>query len=211
MTGCFISLDGVDGSGKSTQVRLLCQWLESMGKEVVSLRDPGGTELGEALRGILLHRKEIPLAMTSEMLLYMASRAQMVHEVILPALQRGTHVISDRYLLANVVYQGHAGGLSSDAIWTVGAIATAGLMPNLTVVLDLDPKLAYGRMQGELDRLESRGLAYMERVRAGFLNECNRLGEKAMVIDSGQPIELIHEQIVEAILSMKILEQSSNQ
>jgi dTMP kinase len=196
MPGIFISLDGVDGCGKSTQISKLTSWLENAGKSVLTVRDPGATKLGEALREILLHKTEVPLANTAEMLLYMASRAQLVQERILPALEQGMVVVSDRYLLANVVYQGSAGGVATESIWQVGQIATAGRMPDLTVVLDIDPKVSFQRMQGEHDRLESRGLEYMNRVRNGFLTEIRHLGDRAVVVPADQSIDQIHEAIV---------------
>ncbi len=199
MRGMFVSLDGVDGAGKSTQVKLLIEWLQNRGREVVSIRDPGGTKLGEALREILLHRQEIPLAMTAEMLLYMASRAQLVSEIIRPALQDNKVVVADRYLLANVVYQGHAGGLPTESIWAVGSIATAGLTPNLTCVLDLPVEVAMQRLTGGLDRLESRGREYMEKVRRGFLLEASALADSAIVVDATLDVDSIHTQIVASI------------
>ncbi|MFO0941773.1 MAG: dTMP kinase [Pirellulales bacterium] len=203
MTSFFVSLDGIDGCGKSTQIALLKQWLENQGHSVLLVRDPGGTKLGESLREILLHRKEIPLASTAEMLLYMASRAQLVRECIEPALAEGRVVISDRYLLANVVYQSCA-GVPAESIWQVGSIATGGREPDLTFVLDLDPAIAYGRMEGEHDRLESRGLDYMRAVRDGFLNQSKQLGNKVKVIDANQSIEAIQDQIA-AELSVRLL------
>lgn len=199
MSGTFISLDGVDGAGKSTQVRLLVEWFTAQGREVLALRDPGGTALGEALREILLHRQEIPLAMTAEMLLYMASRAQLVAEVIRPALAAGRVVIADRYLLANVVYQGCAGGENIDHIWQVGQVATGGLIPDLTLVLDLPVEIALSRITGGLDRLESRGTEYMRKVREGFLEQSQRLGSRVAIIDADRPITEIHQQILAAL------------
>ena len=201
MAGLFISLDGVDGGGKSTQIGLLCDWFEARGEPTLVVRDPGGTQLGEALRDILLHRQEIPLSMTAEMLLYMASRAQLVADVIQPALAANKTVISDRFLLANVVYQGAAGGLDVDAIWQVGKVATGGLTPDLTIVLDVDAQLAMSRLQGGLDRLESRGLEYMHKVRAGFQMQSRRLGAAAVVVDAAQSIDNIHQLIVAAVES----------
>jgi len=198
MSGTVISLDGVDGGGKSTQIRLLRSWLDAQGYETIELRDPGGTQLGEALREILLHRQEIPLSMTAEMLLYMASRAQLVSEVIRPALAAGRIVIADRFLLANVVYQGSAGGLPVEQIWQVGQVATGGLLPDLTIVLDLAPEQALGRLQAAPDRLESRGLEYMRAVREGFISECQRL-PAAVIVDAAQSIEQIHQEIVAAV------------
>src|ERR1700726_2574713 len=112
----FLSLDGLDGTGKSTQCRLLCDWLRQQGREVTACVDPGGTALGERLREILLHHRGT-MEPAAEALMFMASRAQLVAEVIRPALAQGQIVVSDRYLLANVVYQGHAGGLDVDLLW----------------------------------------------------------------------------------------------
>ena len=195
MSGVFISLDGVDGGGKSTQVRLLTEYLQSLGHEVLTFRDPGGTKLGEALREILLHRQEIPLTGTAEMLLYMASRAELVAECIRPALESGKTVITDRFLLANVVYQGCAGGLDPNQIWQVGEIATGGLQPDLTIVLDIAVEQALGRIERGFDRLESRGTEYMEKVRRGFLDQVSHLGPRAVVVDANAAIEAVHGRI----------------
>jgi dTMP kinase len=178
---------------------MLCQWLTAHGKTCRTFRDPGSTPLGESLREILLHREEIPLAPTAEMLLYMASRAQLVHEQLRPALAECDYVISDRYLLANVVYQGAAGGLDPDAIWKVGHIATGGLEPDLTIVLDLPVEVAAARIERSLDRLESRGEEYYQRVRLGFLEHLPQAGRRSAVIDASQSIDAIHAQIVAAV------------
>src|SRR5437879_5321543 len=122
----FLSLDGIDGTGKSTQCRLLAEWLRAQGRTVTSCVDPGGTAVGGLLREIVLHHKE-EIQLPCEALLFMASRAQLVGAVIRPALQRGHVVVCDRYLLANVVYQGHAGGLPVEQLWQVGHFATGGL------------------------------------------------------------------------------------
>lgn len=198
MSGVFISLDGVDGGGKSTQVAMLCDWYTANGRSPISIRDPGGTKLGEALREILLHKQEIPLSMTSEMLLYMASRAQLVEEVIRPQLAAGNVVIADRYLLANIVYQGHAGGLDVQRLREVGRVATGGLQPDLTILLDLDIPTAVQRVGMEKDRLENRGAEYMQQVRDGFLAEIPHLSATA-TIDATATVEQIHAQIVAVI------------
>ena len=199
MKGIFVSLDGVDGAGKTTQIKLLINWYEQRGRQVLSLRDPGGTKLGESLREILLHRQEIPLAMKSEMLLYMASRAQLVAEVIQPNLLSGHVVISDRYLLANVVYQGCAGGENVEQIWQVGHIATGGLLPHLTCILDLPVEISMARLTGGLDRLESRGLEYMHRVRQGFLDQASHMGSAVEIVDAQLEPQQIHHRIVAAL------------
>lgn len=202
--GTFISFDGVDGAGKSTQISLLCERFAEQGIEPKLVRDPGGTALGEALRDILLHRKEIPLCMTSEMLIYMASRAQLVREHIQPHLEAGGVVVSDRYLIANIVYQGHAGGLPVEHIRQVGKIATNGLLPAHTFILDLPADVAAERLSGERDRLESRGLAFMENVRQGFLQEAKKL-PGAVVIDASASIEDMHREISATLQAAKTL------
>ena len=192
----FISLDGIDGAGKSTQIDLLRQYLESKGATVACFRDPGSTKLGEAVREILLHREDIPLACTSEMLLYMAARAQLVAEQLRPALQSGSTVICDRFLLANVVYQGVAGGLDVDDLWLVGKCATGGLAPDVTIVLDIDPEVAVKRLQRGPDRLEKRGIEYFRMVRKGFLDQISNAGGQSTVVNAEQDIHQIHQQIV---------------
>lgn len=199
MSGIFLSIDGIDGCGKSTQMELLQAWLEDLGHEVIRVREPGGTKLGETLRDILLHREEIPLVPTSEMLMYMASRAQLVEQVIRPALGSGKTVLSDRYLLANVVYQGYGGGLAPEAIWKVGEVATGGLKPDHTFILDIEAGVAAERLGGERDRLESRGLDYMSRVREGYAAEAPRFGDQLTQIDATASIESIHETIRQKI------------
>ena len=188
----FFSFDGVDGTGKSTQIRLLADALRQRGRDVVTCRDPGSTALGERLREILLHHHATPIHRRSEMMLYMASRAQLVEEVIRPAIDAGQVVISDRYLLANVVYQAHGGGLSPEEVWRVGEVTVAGVMPRLVLLLDMPAELAASRIQREHDRMEAQGLEYLERVRQGFLTEAARLGPNVAVIDADRPIEAIH-------------------
>lgn len=168
--GRFLVLDGPDGGGKTTQVARLVAWLRDQGVDAVACRDPGGTALGNRLRSLLLDHAEshVPIAVQTEMLMYMASRAQLVEEVIRPALAAGKIVVSDRFLLANVVYQGYAGGLDPDGVWRVGMIATAGLLPDLTLVLDIDPQVATKRVGAPRDRMEARPVEYHARVRDGF-------------------------------------------
>ena len=179
----FLSLDGIDGVGKSTQLKLLVEKLQHLGREVITCREPGSTQLGESIRKILLNDWETPIDVVSEMLLYMASRAQLVQEVIRPALERGQTVIADRYLLASVVYQGCGGRLDTDSIWDVGRVATGGLLPDLTLVLDLPLDEAASRL-GEPDRIESRGDAYREALRKEFLAEAESRPEQIRVVDA---------------------------
>lgn len=191
----FFSIDGGDGTGKSTQVELLAAWLRAEGRDVVTCRDPGSTGLGEALRELVLARRDLAIDRRAEMLLYMAARAQMVEEVIRPALAAGKTVVSDRYLLANVVYQGHAGGLDPATLWEVGRVAVGGVMPDLTVVLDLPAPEAARRLTGDLDRMEQQGEAFHARVREGFLAEAARQPGRITVVDASGPIEAVQAEI----------------
>jgi dTMP kinase len=191
----FFSLDGGDGTGKSTQAALFCQWLRQRGRDVVACRDPGSTPLGEAVRELVLHRNNLAIHRRSEMLLYMAARAQLVEEVIRPALESGKTVVSDRYLLSNIVYQGYAGGLDVDTLWQVGRVATAGLMPDLTIVLDMPAEAAAARLTRALDRMEQQGEAFRARVREGFLAEAARRPEQIAVVDAAGPIDKVQAEI----------------
>jgi dTMP kinase len=195
----FFSFDGVDGVGKSTQIRLLADALRQRGRDVVTCRDPGSTALGERLRAILLDHHDTPIHRRSEMLLYMAARAQLVEEVMRPALDGGKDVISDRYLLANVVYQAHAGGLNAGDVWKVGEVTVAGIMPRLVFLLDMPAERAATRIQRAPDRMESQGLDYLERVRQGFLLEAKRLAPSVVVIDADRPIDTIHADVLQAV------------
>lgn len=198
----FLSLDGGDGTGKSTQCRLLAEWLRATGREVVTCRDPGSTPLGEAVRDLLLDRHELSIHRRSEMLLYMAARAQMVEEVVRPALAAGKTVLADRYLLANVVYQGYGGGLDVDTLWEVGRVATENVMPRLTVVLDASAEVATARLTGKPDRMERQGSAFHARVREGFLAEAKKHPAEIVVVDASVGIDEVHIAIREAVAAV---------
>lgn len=201
----FFSFDGIDGGGKSTQVKLFCQWLSDLGRDPIVCRDPGTTAAGEEIRKLLLGADDTtPIAPRSEMLLYMAARAQLVDEIIRPALKAGRTVVSDRYLLANLVYQGHAGGLPVEAVRRVGSIATDGVMPDCTFLLDLDPAIALARMGRQLDRVENRGTAYRERLRVGFLTEAAGSNGKVHVIAANRQVDSIQQEIRE--IATKLLD-----
>lgn len=186
----FIVLDGIDGTGKSTQVGLLAEWLGAHGIPAVRCADPGGTPVGDELRAILLgHRGELDVR--AEALMFMASRAELVARIIRPALQAGTVVISDRFLLANAVYQGHAGGLDPEELGGISRFATGGLEPDLTIVLDLPVEQAALRRGRAADRMEARDLAYHQRVRDGFLAEARVPGRRIEVIDAAPAADAI--------------------
>jgi len=202
----FFALEGVDGAGKTTQMRLFCDWIRSEGHEVVECRDPGSTRVGDEIRKILLDSRDTAIDPTTEMLLYMAARAQLVDEVILPALNQHKVVVSDRYLLSNVVYQGHAGGLDPAAIWRVGQIATKGLLPNLSLVLDISDDDAAARMNRPLDRIEQRGSPFRQAVRRGYLIEASEDPQSVVVINAGQDVTSV--QLAMRVAAEKVLKRS---
>ena len=198
-TGKFLVLDGPDGGGKTTQAARLADWLRGLGREVITCRDPGGTPLGERLRPILLDRHATPISMRAEMFLYMAGRAQLVEEVIQPALDAGRDVVADRFLLANLVYQGAAGGLDLEELGRIGLVATSGLLPTLTLVLDVPLETARERMRGGRDRIEDRPSAYQQAVREGFLraaraaetNSCSYYPAVIKVVDAARDADVV--------------------
>ena len=187
----FLSLDGLDGSGKSTQFRRLVNDLRASGIPTTEAVDPGGTELGVKLRELLLFGRTIAMGTRAEALLFMASRAELVERVIRPALARGGVVVSDRYLLANVVYQGHAGGLPPDELWSVGRFATGGVLPDRSLVFDLPLEVARDRRGGKPDRIEARGGEYHAAVRAGFLAEAAASPAGVRVIDAAPDADTV--------------------
>jgi dTMP kinase len=196
----FLSFDGVDGTGKTTQIDLLADHLRSRGQVVATCRDPGSTPLGERVRKILLDDDpETVVGARSEMFLYMAARAQLVESLIGPALASGQSVISDRFLLANVAYQGYAGGLDVEALWQVGQIATGGLEPDLIFLLDMSPVDAQQRINRPLDRMEQQDRDYQERLRKGFLTEAKRRPEQIVVIDASRSVADVHSEILAVV------------
>jgi dTMP kinase len=191
----FISMDGLDGTGKSTQCRLLADWLREHKVVVTACAEPGGTAIGDELRKLVLFGREHRISIPTEAMLFMASRAQLVDEVIHPSLERQEVVISDRFLLANVVYQGHAGGMRPEDLWQVGAIVTGGLEPDLTFVFDAPLEVTQARRNREADRLEERDREFHQAVRRGFLYEAGRRPEKLRIIDAALDLEAIQRHI----------------
>lgn len=200
-SGRFLVLEGIDGAGKSSQLEPLVTWLRAAGRTVTTCRDPGSTAAGDAIRAILLDRHDLHTSSTAEMLLYMAARAQLVAEVVRPALARGEWVVSDRYLPANIVYQGHAGGLDPEVIRQVGAVATGGLEPDLVVVLDVDLETASRRLARPLDKLENRGDDYRRRLRAGYAAEAARNPGRCAVVDGGGDVAGVQQALRAAVES----------
>jgi len=170
MKGKFITFEGSEGSGKSTQSKLLCAYLKKKGYRVIFLREPGGTKISEKIRQILLDNKNDGMSAESEVLLYMAARAQLVREIILPALKKGKIIICDRFLDSTLAYQGYGLGLDIEAIKYIGRLATLGLKPDLTIFLDLAIEKGLMHRKFKEDRIEKRALSYHSRVRKGYLS-----------------------------------------
>jgi dTMP kinase len=197
----FIALEGLDGSGKSTQCRLLADWLRARGYTVTECADPGGTPVGDRIRDILLDRRQ-QMSVPCEALLFMASRAQLTAQVIRPALAAGRAVVCDRFLLSNVVYQGHAGGLDPEQLWQAGRLATGGVMPDLTLVLDVSVEAATARRTRPADRMESHDVEFHGRVREGFLAEARRHPDRIRVVDASPAPEVVHERVCQEVVRL---------
>ena len=197
MTGLFLTLEGGDGSGKSTQMGALTAWLEHQGRTVVQSREPGGTDLGLELREIVLHRRGF-IAPRAEALLYAADRAHHIATVVRPALERGHVVIQDRYLDSSVAYQGAGRVLEATEVRDLSLWAAEGLLPDLTVLLDLDPAVGRERLtesRTRYDRLEAEEADFHERVRAAYLALAEAEPERFLVLDATRPVEELQQSI----------------
>ena len=193
----FVTFEGIDGSGKSTQADLLHQHLLADGVDVVATREPGGTALGEKLRDLVLHGDHVgPWA---EALMYVAARAQLVDEVIWPALDRGASVICDRYLDSSVAYQGVARGLGLERMLDLNLAAIGGLLPDRTFLLELDPDEVPSRIQRHYDRLEREGDDFRARAAAGYRELAERFRERIVVLDATRPADELAEEVYGAL------------
>ncbi len=191
----FITFEGIDGSGKTTQLQCLRAALENEKLEVVATREPGGTALAEAIRNYLLHSTQA-LEARAELLLFGAARAQHVCEVIEPALARGAWVLCDRFTDSSLAYQGGGLGLDADFIRQMNAFATNGLTPMLTFLLDIEPAAAQVRRTGETqDRIEERGLRFQEQVRAAYLKIADAEPKRVVVLDGARAADEIESEI----------------
>lgn len=209
MTGRFITLEGIDGAGKSTQAQRLTEVLRAAGNTVVSVRDPGTTSLAERVRGILLDRTVTGVDPMAELMLYLASRAQLVAEVVRPALAAGSVVISDRYADSSVAYQGYGRELGVDVVRQSNALATGNLQPDLTLVIDIPVEITKERMNGKTaDRLESEKRSFHERIRNGFLEIARDEPERVVVVDGTRSPDDVHLEIVR-IVSIRFPELTS--
>lgn len=188
--GLFVCFEGGDGAGKSTQVRLLAEKLEAAGRDVLVTRQPGGTELGGAIRALVLHGSHV--SPRAEALLFAADKAHHVDELIRPALAAGQVVVTDRYTDSSIAYQGAGRDLGADEIRHLQRWAVAGVLPDLTVVLDVSPEQGRARRGAQADRLESEADAFHDAVRQGFLDLAAREPERYLVLDAGGAPEQIH-------------------
>jgi dTMP kinase len=204
MNGLFISVEGGDGSGKSTQINLLKTFLEKKGYEVVLTREPGGTVIGEDIRRIILNKAYMEMSDITEALLYAASRAQHVAEVIKPSLAAGKIVICDRFVDSSVVYQGHARGIGISEVEQINSYAINGIMPHITLLLDLPAieGIKRKKSQQELDRLELQKQEFHIKVNEGYKLLAQRHKERIITIDATNTIEKIHEEIVNGIVAL---------
>jgi dTMP kinase len=192
----FVTFEGIDCCGKSTQARLLGERLEKSGRSVVTLREPGNTRLSEHIREILLNKEFTEMNDRTELLLFAASRAQLVGEVILPALEQDKVVICDRFFDSTIAYQGYGRQLPLDDITHINRIATQDLVPDMTFFIDISPELAFercrGRMAAERDRMEESGVRFYERVINGYMSLAKQESGRFYVVDGSQGPEDVH-------------------
>ena len=195
--GIFITMEGPDGSGKSTQIELLRGYLEEKGYDVIITREPGGTVISEAIREIILNKDFTEMSSMTELMLYASARAQLVSEVIGPAIDSGKAVISDRFLDSSVVYQGIARGLGVDTVYEVNSYAIQGYMPDITFLLDLSAEEGVRRKkdQKELDRMEQESLDFHRKVVEGYRTLAEKSPDRIIRIDATLPIEEIYDTI----------------
>lgn len=198
-SGRLITLDGIDGVGKSSQIEILAERLQSEGRDLLCVRDPGSTDLGTKLRAMLLD-SDLAMHRRTEAMLFMASRCEMIESNLKPALADGVTVISDRFLLANVVYQSVGGEVDAQTLWQLGRLACGGVQPDVTLLLDLPAEVSMQRVGGEADRMESRGVDYMSKVRQAFLDELPNAGGQTHVVDASGTIE----EVAEAIAAIEL-------
>lgn len=200
--GLFITFEGVDGCGKTTQIKLLDEYLRQKGYKTLLTREPGAKGLGEKLREILLNY-DGDVSSTCESFLFLADRAQHVDCIIKPALEDGTFVLCDRHTDSTIAYQGYGRGVDIAELRKLNDLATGDLKPDLTIVFDVDIETSASRVGKEKDRMESAGIDFFERVRKGFLEIAKHEPERVKVIDSTKSIESIHNEVLEFLNGLK--------
>ena len=197
--GRFIVLDGPEGSGKTTQVQRLVARLREAGRQATAVRDPGSTPVSERIREVLLDKRLPEMHARTELFLYMASRAEMVARIVRPLLEGGLVVVCDRFVSSSVAYQGFAGGIEPTLIWEMGRVATGGVEPDLTIILDVDVETGMARLRRERDRIESKDRAYHEKVREGFLAMARERPDRFVVVDASRSPEAVARDIDAAV------------
>ncbi len=198
--GLFVTLEGPDGSGKTTQEKLLTEYLQARGLSVVCTREPGGTEIGEQIREVIFSKKSDAIRDETEVLLFSAARAQIVGQLIRPALDAGKIVLCDRYADSTLAYQGYGLGLDLGALRAITRFATGGLVPDLTFYIDVPVEDGLARKRGgDVNRLDEKDVAYHQRVRAGYLEMARQEPGRWVVIDGTQPREQVQQQIRERL------------
>jgi dTMP kinase len=204
--GVFLALEGGEGAGKSTQAKLLVDWLQSIGREVVLTREPGATPTGRQIRSLLLDPASGGIAPRAEALLYAADRAQHVAHVVLPALERGAVVVTDRYVDSSLAYQGAGRALELAEVARLSRWATGGLRPDLTLLLDVDPAVGLARIAGSPDRIEQESLEFHRRVRQGFLDLAASDPDRYLVVSATDAPDVVHAAVrtrVESLLPVR--------
>ena len=203
--GIFISFEGIDGCGKSTQVKMLVEYLNQSGSETIMVREPGGTKISEEIRDILLNRHLDNICDRTEALLMTGSRSQLTNEIILPSLKKGLNVVADRYYDSTLAYQG--GGRELDLEWLIklNHFATYNLDPNITFFIDIDPKEAQKRKNQEEDRIERAGIDLQARVRNAYIELAQRFKERYVSIDGNSSLNTIHEKIINEIKMKQLI------
>jgi len=196
--GKFIVIDGPDGCGKTTQTKLLVDWLKEQGADVVTFREPGGTAIGEKVRQILLNPNHIAMDTATEVMLYMAARVQLWQEKIALALKQNKCVILDRWLSSTCAYQGYAGGFAMEKVIKIAEDCLKRVWPDLTIILDVDLETASARLNRDLDRMERKGDGYHQKVREGFL-ELAKGRKNFVVIEATGDIETVHKQVIDIV------------
>lgn len=204
--GKLITFEGIDGCGKSTQVQMLSDHLSSLGYSVVVVREPGGTDVGEAIRDILLSVELSPCPET-ELLLYLASRAQLTRQIIFPALNEGKVVIADRFADSSTVYQGYARGIGMETVKKLNAFATMDLVPNITFILDIPEEIAAERMKlKSKDRLEKEGTDFLKKAREGYLILAREEPERFVVVNASRSPDVIFEEILLILKEKRVIQ-----
>ena len=204
MAGLFITFEGTEGCGKSTQINVLAARLQDQGQQVLQTREPGGTPLGEAVRNLLQHNEAgAGMSPEAELLLFTASRAQLTRERILPAIAKGEIVLCDRFMDSTTVYQGVARQIDIQAVAAINRFAVGEARPDLTILIDLPPEVGmarvHARSNGQLDRIEQEAIEFFQAVRAGYLKLAESEPERFLVLDGSASVEVLEQQIWAAV------------